>query len=148
MRQKLLATLFFSLALLGLLLPVQWNAAAAPEAVRVVASTLNTSAITEETNFGGSRWSALGVDTPPTVAEVYLLIDIDDSAVNTTTFTLQVSPDGTNWLNHSSASALATAIDVDTDTYTRTTVEGTHFRVVAAPTNNESLTPTIKVILR
>lgn len=148
MRQKLITTLFITLALLGLLLPVQWNAAAAPDAVRVQTITLNTSAITEATNFGGDRWSAIGVDNPPTVAEVYLLIDIDGSAVNTTTFTLQVSPDGTNWLNHSSASALASSVATDTNTYTRTTVEGTHFRVVAAPTNNETLTPTIKVILR
>jgi hypothetical protein len=148
--KSLLVTFLASLILIGLgLLPLgYWSAQAAPEMVRVQVSTLNAAAITTTTNFGGSRWSDLGTDQPATIAEVYLLINLDDTAINTTTFTLQVSPDGTNWLNHSSASALASSVATDTNTYTRTTVEGTHYRIVASPTNTNTLTPTIKVVLR
>lgn len=117
-------------------------------AAGVEVHTLNTAPITSTTNFGGERWAAVGVDQPPTVAEIYLLVDLDDTAINTTTFTLQVSPDGVTWLDHGSASALATALVTDTNTYSRTTVDGIFYRIVATPSTTDTLTPTVKVVLR
>lgn len=108
--------------------------------------TLNTAPITTTSTFGGGRWTAIGVDQTPTVAEIYLLVAMP--TVNTTTFSLQISPDGETWLNHSSAGTLASGVVTDTNTYTRTTVEGIFYRIVATASATGTLTPTIKVVLR
>lgn len=145
--QSLLATALGVILLIGVgLLPATWSAQAAPEQVRTEVATLNSAAITTTTNFGGNRWSALGVDDPPTTAEVYLFIDV--GTVNTTTFTLQVSPDNSTWVNHSSAATLTSAVVTNTNTYSRTTIEGIYYRVRAVTSNSNQITPTIKVVTR
>lgn len=146
----LLIAVLLALALIAVAVaPILWQSPiirAAPEAVRTEVTTLNSAAIATTTTWSGGRWSALGRDAPPTIAEVYWFIDV--GTVNTTTLVLQVSPDNSTWVNHSTASALATNVATDTNAYTRTTIEGLYYRVQATATNTETLTPTIKVLLR
>jgi len=151
--KRLLAPLILGFVLVGVLaatlnrLPVQ----AAPEAAGPVqVYTLNTASIITTTTFTpsatGGRWSALGSDTPATSAEVWLFLDM--GTVNTATFALQVSPDGSTWLAHNTAGALATDLAADTNVYTTTTIQGVYYRVVATLTNTNTLTPVLKVVLR
>lgn len=129
---------------------------AAPNPARIEVTTLNSAAIATTTTWSGGRWSPLGSDSPPTIAEVYWFVDVDTSAVNpptsttinTTTFVLQISPDNSTWVNHSSASALATNVIADVDAYTRTTIEGLYYRVTATAQNTNTITPAIKVLVR
>jgi hypothetical protein len=107
---------------------------------------LNTASIITTTTFAGGRWSALGSDTPATQAEIFLFVD--ETTVNTTTFVLQVSPDGTTWVNHSTGSALATDVAADSNTYKVAAIEGVFYQIVATASNSNTLTPTIKVVLR
>lgn len=143
--KKLIAVILLAAAILGgSLIGLQQQS----QAVRVESILLNSASVAASANFGGDRWSSLGDDNPATIAEIYLFYDTT-ATVNTSTFVLQVSPDaGTHWINHSTASALATNLVTDTNTYTRTTIEGTHFRVAATLANTVTVTPTIRVVLR
>lgn len=151
--ERFLAPLIIGFVLVGVLaatlnrLPVQ----AAPAALGPVqVFTLNTASIAATTTFTptatGGRWSDIGGDTPATSAEIWLLVD--ETTANTTTFVLQVSPDGTTWINHSTGSALASNVAADSNTYTVARIEGIYYKIVATVTNSNPLTPTIRVVLR
>lgn len=141
---KLLCPILASAALVVVALSPFTNTQASPEVVTIQAVTLNSDAITTTTTFTGNRWTALGTDQPHTVAEIYFVVDI--ATVNTTTFALQVSPDGTNWFD-SNAGTLATVV-TDTSVYTRVNIDGAQYRIVATAENTNTLTPTIKLVLR
>lgn len=148
--------LFFSLGIgLGLIgiviLPLLlWPAHAAPPSSSVQVFTLNTASIAATTTFTpagtSGRWSQLGVDQPATKAEIWLFLDM--GTVNTTTFGLHVSPDGTTWTDHATSSTIGTALIADTNKYITATIEGVYYRIVATTTNSNALTPTIKVVVR
>jgi hypothetical protein len=139
-----LALALLALALLPLYYwqPVQ----AAPAGRAVEAITLNTAAVATSTTWSGGRWSALGSDDPAMTAEIWLFVDV--GTVNTTTFGLQVSPDNSTWVDHSTAGTLAADVAADTNQFTVAAVQGVYYRIVATMTNTNTLTPTIKVVLR
>jgi hypothetical protein len=154
---KFLGVLFIALvALAGVIAPLGfWSgsgASAAPlPAGPVQVFTLNTASLITNTTFTptatGGRWSALGTDQPPTVAEVWLFVD--ETTANTATFTLQVSPDGTTWLPHNTGGGtIAASVAADSNVYTSTVIQGIYYRVAVTVTNSNPLTPVIKVVLR
>ncbi len=154
MRNKektLLLSVALALALIvGAILPVLMQSPlislAAPNPVRIEVSTLNSAAIATTTTWSGGRWSALGSENPPTIVEIYWFIDV--GTVNTTTFVLQVSPDNSTWVNHSTSSALVSNVVADASAYTRATIEGLYYRVTATAQNTNTITPVLKVLLR
>lgn len=147
-----LAGAFLVLVVLPLILtPPESGALAAPRLepaldgpVQVI--NLASAAIATTTTWTGGRWSALGTDRPPTKAEIWLTVV--EPTVNTTTFVLQVSPDNSTWLAHKAIGTLASSVATNTSIYTATTIEGVYYRVVATVSNTQTLTPTIKVVLR
>ena len=141
---RFLVPLVIGFVLIGVLVATLRAAPSQAGPVQVV--NLNTASIITTTTFAGGRWSALGTDTPPITAEVWLFVD--ETTVNTTTFVLQVSPDGTTYVNHSTVSALASDVAADSNTYKVATIEGVFYQIVATLTNTNTLTPTIKVVLR
>ncbi len=147
--RQLLITISLAFCLIALTLFLLWQqspAGAAPNPARVEVITLNSSAIAATTVWTGGRWSALGSENPPTIVEVYWFIDV--GTVNTTTLTLQVSPDNSTWVNHSTSSALVSNVVADTNAYTRATIEGLYYRVTATAQNTQTITPVIKILLR
>lgn len=146
----LLAGALLLLAGLPVLYPSGGVAAAPLQDGPVQVFVLNTAGIAATTTFTptatGGRWSALGTDRPPVTAEIWLTVS--EPTVNTTTLALQVSPDNSTWLAHSTIGALATDVVTDTTVYTTAAIHGVYYRIVATVSNTQTLTPTIKVVLR
>jgi hypothetical protein len=143
---RLLGALLISLVLIGVVPATLNQIHAAPPASAVQVVNLNSTAVHTSTIWSGGRWSGQGQELPPSVAEIWL--NVDEGTVNTATFALQVSPDNSTWLAHNTAGALATNLAADSNTYTRTTIEGVYYRIVATLTNTNTLTPVIKIVLR
>ena len=146
--ERILAALLVGLALLGLTTWPLWarTVGAAPDRAAVQVVTLNSTSVATSTTWTGGRWSIQGAENPATKAEVWLFVD--ETTANTTTFGLQISPDNTTWLPHSTAGTLATDIAADANSFVTLDIQGAYYRVVATATNTNTLTPTIKVVLR
>ena len=86
-------------------------------------------------------------DPPHASADIFMDVD-QGSTVNTLTLVLQVSHDNSNWYNHAASSALMTDNAADIATYSAVTINGLYFRVAATVANTETVTPTIRVVLR
>ena len=139
----------FALGVMGLLCsretqsPVQVSPQAVSQTNRPMWIVVNSTSITQATNFTAYDWASLGYS----LADVYYSID-QGTATNTLTITLQVSPDKSTFLSHSTNSALLTASSADTTSYTPTIpVHLQHFRIAATVANTNTVTPTIKVYL-
>lgn len=104
--------------------------------------TVNTAAITASTNWTGRVW-ADGYDQH-TTADIYWFID-QGGTPNTLTVKLQTSPDGTNWADHTT---LVSNNVADANSYTSKSIVGKFFRLTGTAGNSQSVTPTLKVVLR
>lgn len=131
----------FALVITGLLYvaPPQTQAAA-PQVF-----TFGGSSIAANTTYGGLKWSE---GNPPHL-ESDFFVEIDQgSSVNTMTLGLQVSPDNTNWYTHTATSEIISDNAADASTYITATIHGLYFRIQAYVVNTNTVTPTIRVVLR
>jgi len=118
--------------------PVQAGQSATP---RPEVFTLNTAVITNATTWTGP-------DTIGQHEKIDVFYIIDQTDINTLTLTLQVSPDNTNWADHSTKSAVVTSNAADATSYITGGVEGLYYRITSTHGNTSEVTPTIKVVLR
>lgn len=111
--------------------------------VPVVVQTINTAAIAASKNWDGREWQ--GGYERATYADVYWTID-QGTTPNTLTLKLQTSPDAVIW-----ADLVTLATNNTTDVsgaYTTTALVGRYYRITATAGNTQTVTPTIKTVLR
>ena len=80
-----------------------------------------------------------------TTAELFVNV-LMSHGVNTTTWDLEVSPDGTNWFNHATSNTVFPSMATDTTSYTSTDINGRFWRVKLDPENTNRLTVTLKAL--
>lgn len=116
--------------------------------------SVNTTGITQ-TQYLGSAFEWYRGSTPFTWADIYY--SIDQGTTNTVTLSLEVSPDGTNYVSFvpkadpglTDASANIVASNAaDASGYVSAEIAMRFFKVKATVTNSELVTPTVKVWLR
>lgn len=83
-------------------------------------------------------------------ADVYINVShsavLTESTINTTTFTIQSSPDNVTWYSPASGPVLTSTASAN-NVY-RVTANGTFYRVVGTSTNTGAFTTTIKVVVK
>lgn len=105
---------------------------------------VNTAGIAASGVVGGSSYNWSTGETAYTSAEVWY--SIDQGTTNTITLRLDASPDGTIWKTGHTTVVSANAADATS--YTTSTIAGRYFRIYATVVNTNTVTPTIKVVLR
>lgn len=106
--------------------------------------SVSNSGITASGVLGSDSYLWSPPDNTWTDAEVWY--DIDQGTTNTVTLRLDVSPDGSMW-----KTTYATVVSnnaADATGYITPTINGRFFRVYATVANTNTVTPTVKVILR
>lgn len=105
--------------------------------------TVNTTAIATDTNFTGYVWGRYSS------ADLFYRIDQTDAATNSTSLELEVSPDGSNWYDHTISGTLLADSAADANGYIGSiAANGFYWRVVANTSNTNTLTPSLKMVLR
>jgi hypothetical protein len=99
--------------------------------------------IAASTNYAGYVWPSSPADEPAT-SEIYMILSEPTS--NTTTVSLQTSPNGVTWFSHTAVPTLWSAIVTDTNAVTRVNVEGTAFRIVVTLLTTDTVTPTFYIV--
>lgn len=123
--------------------PAQDGRLTSPAGTMVLAA--GTAGITADTYYTGTTAWVKGYG-PFEYADIFTKITM--GTVNTTTVTLQVSPDNTNWFNANVPYyTLQSAVVATTSAYTSTTPQGLYFRIFVDVANSSAITPTIKVTL-
>lgn len=146
-------------ALVGVLLTAlafAFTASAAPEPRPIVAANapaplandqypnmivLNSAAITQDTNTTGVLW--LKGSDPFDNADIFTVID--QGTTNTITVKLQYSPDNSNWFDYAT---LVSANTADASSSYTVTVAGMYVRANLDVGNSNTVTPTVKMVLR
>jgi hypothetical protein len=105
--------------------------------------TVNTASITQSSAFiGGVDWGSEGY------AQADAYYSIDQGTVNTVTLTLQVSPNDSVWIAHNLSSTIVADNAEDATNYMGgIAVHLQYFRITATLSNNNAITPTIRVYL-
>ena len=135
-------TIVWTIALLILIAAIGYPVLAAPvEVSNPQVFTLNSTGIAASQNFAG-------IGPMGQHEQMQIFMFVDQGTVNTTTLVLQVSPDNETFVNHSTGSALLTNNAADADSYKSVAVEGLYYRIAATLANTNTVTPTIKVVLR
>lgn len=103
---------------------------------------INNTPIATDTNFTGVEW-------PGGAAEADLFYSIDQGTVNTTSFELEVSADGTTWYDDPVSPTLLSANAADASGVIHDIpVHGWQFRLVANTANTNTITPLLTVVIR
>lgn len=104
---------------------------------------VNTTSIATDTTFSGYVWGRYSS------ADLFYRIDQTDAATNTTSLELEVSPDGSNWYDHTISGTLLSNNAADANGYIPSIpVHGWQWRIIANATNTNTLTPELHVVLR
>lgn len=107
-------------------------------------AVINSASIAADTNFTGVEWPG-----GATEADLFYRIDHDDTATNTTSLELEVSPDGVNWYDDPVSPTLLTANAADANGIVQDIpIHGWQFRLVANTTNTNTITPALTVVIR
>lgn len=130
------ALLFGALAVLNQTQPV---AASATNPV-----VINTTGVTASGVLGSSSYQWSTTQSDWTTAEVWY--SIDQGTTNTITLRLDNSPDGTMW--KTTYATVVSANAADATGYTTATIVGRYYRIYATVANTNTVTPTVKVILK
>lgn len=115
--------------------------------------TVNTAGITA-TGYLGSAFEWYRGSTPFTAADIYY--SVDQGTTNRITLTLEVSPDGTTYIDYvpkaapgmTDGSSQIAATQVDASGYVVAPIHMRFFKVKATVTGADLVTPTVKVWLR
>lgn len=111
-----------------------------PPGVRVV--TVNSAVITDDTNFANVNCQGYNY------IDLFYRID-QETLPNTISLELEVSPDAVDWYNHNDTPTPLSANIADANGYVDSIAnEGYQCRIVANVTNNVSVTPVLKMVLR
>lgn len=147
MKNRLTLTLIMALLAISTVLyglkPVETAQAAPLEQLPVRTWTANSSGITASTQTTSRLWA--GGYEHHAYADAFLFLDVEPTATNTATVVLQVSPDGTNWVNRWT---LASSAAADANAYTATNVIGQYWRYNITLVGSNLITPVIKTTLR
>jgi hypothetical protein len=139
---SVLTILLAVVLLVGLMLVMQ----PAPQPVSASGAswpqTINTASIAADTTWNARQWNWSGNEA--TTAEVWY--SIDQGTTNTITLYLDASPDNSLW--KTGYATVVSANEADATSYTTATIVGRYYRIRADVTNTNTITPTIKVILK
>ena len=123
------------------------SAKSAPMSSSAQVFTWHTGTMTTTETYGNVLWGD-GEIYPHQTAEFYWIIDQNDALTNPLTITLQVSPDKSNWFDHNTMPIILLNNAADVTAYTSTSIAGRYYRIVSTPDNTNTLTMTLKVVLR
>lgn len=139
---SVLSVLLAAVLLIGVMLALQ----STPQPVSAAGASwpqlINTASIAADTTFTARQWNWDGNDK--TTAEVWY--SIDQGTTNTVTLYLDASPDNSMW--KTSYATVVSANAADATSYTTATIVGRYYRIRADVSNTNTITPTIKVILK
>lgn len=105
---------------------------------------INTAGITASGVLGSSSYQWASTQSTASTAEVWY--SIDQGTTNTITIRLDNSPDGTMW--KTTYATVVSANAADATGYTTATIVGRYYRLYATVANTNTVTPTVKVILK
>jgi hypothetical protein len=103
--------------------------------------TVNSSSVATDTNFSNYVWGRY------TSADLFYRID--QGTVNTISLEIEVSPDGSNWYDHTLSGTLLADNVADANGYVASIpIHGWQWRIVANVNNTNTITPALKMVLR
>lgn len=99
------------------------------------------------TNYAGRVWPSSSAGQEPVYSDIYMSI-VAVPTVNTTTVTLQTSPNGAAWFTHTTAPTLwSNVITTSSAVSGHINVEGAVFRIVVTlVTDTTTVTPTFYIV--
>lgn len=147
MKSKMRGALLVAGLALFLILGSLGSLALAPEAQvnnpDPLTIVVNTTSIATDTTFSGYVWGRYSS------ADLFYRIDQTDAATNSTSLEIEVSPDGSNWYDHSISGTLLADNAADANGYIPSIpIHGWQWRIIANATNTNTLTPELHVVLR
>ncbi|RLC72516.1 MAG: hypothetical protein DRI81_16265 [Chloroflexi bacterium] len=145
--EKISLAMLAAVLVLGLLLGVLRSEPARVDAAESQAGaswpiTVNTAAIEGNTTFTARQWNY--AEQTATTAEIWY--SIDQGTTNTMTLYLDASPDNSIW--KTGVKTVVSANEADASGYETQTIVGRYFRIRATVANTNTITPTIKVVLK
>lgn len=135
-----LVILMAGLLLLGIFASLGFAPVYSPPGYRQITVTGGTP-IAADTNYSGEVGGGYQY--------VDMYYNIDQTTVNTLDLELEVSQDGSTWVNHNDNAVLLNDNAADASGYVDSTpLHLYQWRIVANLTNTNTVTPTIKVVMR